>query len=42
MTGASTNNIADEIGMSSERVRQLKNGSIEKMRKLAVAEHLSF
>ena len=34
--------IADEIGMSSERVRQLKNGSIEKMRKLAVAEHLSF
>ena len=34
--------IADEIGMSSERVRQLKNGAIEKMRKLAVAEHLSF
>ena len=34
--------IADEIGMSSERVRQLKNESIEKMRKLAVAEHLSF
>lgn len=34
--------IADEIGMSSERVRQLKNGAIEKMRKLAVAEHISF
>ena len=34
--------IAEEIGMSSERVRQLKNGAIEKMRKLAVAEHLSF
>lgn len=34
--------IAQEVGMSSERVRQLKNGAIEKMRKLAVAEHLSF
>lgn len=34
--------IAEEIGMSSERVRQLKNGAIEKMKKLAVAEHLSF
>ena len=34
--------IAEEVGMSSERVRQLKNGAIEKMRKLAVAEHLSF
>ena len=34
--------IAEEIGMSSERVRQLKNGAIEKMKKYAVAEHLSF
>lgn len=34
--------IAEDIGMSSERVRQLKNGAIEKMKKLAVAEHLSF
>lgn len=34
--------IAEDIGMSPERVRQLKNGAIEKMRKYAVAEHLSF
>ena len=34
--------IGEEIGMSSERVRQLKNGAIEKMKKLAVAEHFSF
>lgn len=34
--------IAEDIGMSSERVRQLKNGAIEKMKKYAVAEHLSF
>ena len=34
--------IGEEIGMSSERVRQLKNGAIEKMKKLAVAEHLSY
>ena len=32
----------EELGMSSERARQLKNGAIEKMHKLAVAEHLSF
>lgn len=34
--------IAEDIGMSSERVRQIKNGAIEKMKKYAVAEHLSF
>ena len=34
--------IGKEIGMSSERARQLKNGAIEKLKKLAVAEHLSF
>ena len=34
--------IAEDIGMSSERVRQLKNGAIEKMRKFAVAEHISY
>lgn len=34
--------IAEELGMSSERARQLKNGAIEKMKKFAVAEHLSF
>ena len=34
--------IAEEMGMCGERVRQIKNGAIEKMRKLAVAEHLSF
>lgn len=34
--------IGKEIGMTGERVRQLKNGAIEKMKKLAVAEHLSF
>ena len=33
--------IAEEVGMSSERVRQLKKTAIEKMQKLAVAEHLS-
>ena len=34
--------IGEELGMSSERARQLKNGAIEKMHKLALAEHLSF
>ena len=34
--------IGEEVGMSGERVRQLKNGAIEKMKKLAVAEHFSF
>lgn len=34
--------IAEELGMSSERARQLKNGAIEKMKKFVVAEHLSF
>ena len=34
--------IAEEVGMSSERVRQLKKTAIEKMQKLAVAEHLSY
>ena len=28
--------------MSGERVRQLRNGAIEKMKKLAAAEHFSF
>ena len=34
--------IAEEVGLSGERVRQIKHGAIEKMRKLAVAEHLSY
>ena len=34
--------IAEDIGMSSERVRQLKNGAIEKMKQYAMAEQLSF
>ena len=34
--------IGEEIGMSSERVRQLKNEAIKKMQEFAVAEHLSF
>lgn len=34
--------IGEDLGMSSERVRQLKNGAIKKMQKAAVAEHLSF
>lgn len=34
--------IGKEIGMTAERARQLKNGAIEKMKKLAVAEHFSF
>lgn len=33
--------IGEEIGMSSERVRQIKHAAIEKMRQFAVAEHLS-
>lgn len=33
--------IAEEIGMSSERVRQLKKGALDKMKQFAVAEHLS-
>ena len=33
--------IAEEIGMSSERVRQLKNAALDKMKQFAVAEHLS-
>jgi RNA polymerase primary sigma factor len=33
--------IAEEIGMSSERVRQLKNTALDKMKQFAVAEHLS-
>lgn len=34
--------IGEEIGMSAERVRQIKNAAIAKMQKFAVAEHLSF
>jgi len=34
--------IGEVIGMSGERVRQLRNGAIEKMKKLAAAEHFSF
>ena len=34
--------IAEDLGMSSERVRQLKNGAIKKMQEVAAAEHLSF
>ena len=33
--------IGEEIGMSSERVRQLKHAAIEKMKQYAVAEHFS-
>lgn len=34
--------IAEDLGLSTERVRQLRNAAIEKMRKVATAEHLSF
>lgn len=34
--------IGEELGMTGERVRQLKKGAIEKMRQVAVAENLSF
>ena len=34
--------IGEDLGMSSERVRQLKNGAIKKMQQAAAAEHLSF
>jgi RNA polymerase primary sigma factor len=34
--------IGEVVGMSGERVRQLRNGAIEKMRKLAVAEHFTY
>lgn len=34
--------IGEELGMSSERVRQLKNGAIEKMQKEAVAHKMSY
>ena len=34
--------IGEEIGMSAERVRQIKNAAIAKMQKMATAEHLSF
>ena len=34
--------IAEEVGLSGERVRQIKHSAIEKMRKLAVAEHLTY
>jgi RNA polymerase primary sigma factor len=34
--------IGEEIGMTAERVRQIKGSAIEKMKKYAVAEHLSF
>ena len=34
--------IGEDLGMSSERVRQLKNGAIKKMQEMATAEHLSF
>lgn len=34
--------IAEELGMSSERVRQLKNGAIEKMRNEAVVHKMSY
>lgn len=33
--------IGEELGMTGERVRQLKKGAIEKMRQVAVAENLS-
>jgi DNA-directed RNA polymerase sigma subunit (sigma70/sigma32) len=34
--------IGEEIGMTGERVRQLKNEAINKMQKYVVAKHLSF
>ena len=34
--------IGEDLGMSSERVRQLKNGAIKKMQQTATAKHLSF
>ena len=34
--------IGENLGMSSERVRQLKNGAVKKMQQTAKAEHLSF
>ena len=34
--------IAEEVGMSSERVRQLKNGAIEKMRKEVAVHNMSY
>ena len=34
--------IGEDLRMSSERVRQLKNGAIKKMQQTAKAEHLSF
>ena len=34
--------IGEDLGMTSERVRQLKNGAIKKMQQVATAEHLSF
>ena len=33
--------IGEELGMSGERVRQLRHAAVEKMRELAVAKHLS-
>ena len=33
--------IGEDLGMSSERVRQLKNGAIKKMQQAATAKHLS-
>ena len=33
--------IGEEVGMSSERVRQIKHAAIEKMKQYAVAEHFS-
>lgn len=33
--------IGEELGMSGERVRQLRHAAIEKMKELAVAKHLS-
>ena len=34
--------IGEDIGMSSERVRQIKNEAIQKMKDLATVKHLSF
>ena len=34
--------IAEDLGMSRERVRQIKNEAINKMQKFAIAKHLSF
>ena len=34
--------IGEDIGMSSERVRQIKNEAIQKMKNLAAVKHLSF